>query len=63
MTVFLEQSLRPLGPEHIGEYVQREKLQLSEETILVLYHLTDGIPNRVSTEIGTLKLKLGQAGG
>ena len=59
----LEQSLRPLGPEHLGEYVQRVKLELSEDEILLLYDLTDGIPLHVSTQVGTLLLKRGQASG
>lgn len=59
----LEQSLRPLGRDHLGEYVRCVKLDLSEDEILLLYDLTDGIPLDVSTQVGTLLLKRGQASG
>jgi hypothetical protein len=59
----LEQTLRPLGPEHLGEYVRRVKLELSENEILMLYDLTDGIPVWVSTQVGKLLLKRGRGGG
>jgi hypothetical protein len=50
----LEQTLRPLGPEHVGEYVSRVQLSLSDATIATIYEGTKGIPLDVSTFVGNI---------
>jgi hypothetical protein len=50
----LEQTLRPLGPEHVGEYLRQVKLQLSEHEITIIYQATAGIPLDLSTSAGRI---------
>jgi len=51
----LEQTLQPLGPEHVGEFVQHSELQLSADEIMSLYEFSEGIPLELSTMIARVK--------
>jgi hypothetical protein len=51
----LHHELVPLGPDDLREYARLMDLDLSEDVVLVLYHITKGIPLRVATDFGTLK--------
>jgi hypothetical protein len=47
----IELTLRPLGREHMGEYLRKVKLDLSEEQTAVLYGVTKGVPLDLSTAV------------
>jgi hypothetical protein len=53
----IEQSLRPLDPAHIDEWVRRVNLPLSAAEIAILYDTTAGIPLDLSIQLGRLLLR------
>lgn len=55
----VEQTLRPLDPHHIDEWVRRVDLLLSRDQLAILYDTTDGIPLELKTQLGRLILKRG----
>jgi hypothetical protein len=55
----VEQTLRPLGPDYINEWVSRVDLSLSPDQLAILYDTTDGIPLELKTQLGRLILKRG----
>ncbi|MCI0687761.1 MAG: ATP-binding protein [Sporichthyaceae bacterium] len=59
----LEQTLQPLGPEHVGEFVQHSELQLSADEIMSLYEFSEGIPLDLSIMIARAKRIRGATGG
>jgi AAA ATPase domain len=59
----LKQTLRPLGREHVGEYLRHAELQLSDDAIAVIYEGTQGIPLDMSTFVGNLLRRREGIGG
>lgn len=55
----LEQTLRPLGPEHVGEYLRKVNLRLSDDVVVAIYQGTKGIPLDLSVFVGRLLLERG----
>jgi hypothetical protein len=54
---YLEHTLRPLGPEHIGEYLRQLKLRVSDDVVVAIYQGTKGIPLDLSIFVGNLLLE------
>jgi len=50
----LRQTLRPLDPEHVSEYLDRVELRLTPEQILVLYEATEGRPFDLATAVARI---------
>lgn len=40
--------LRPLEPVHVGEYLQRLNIEVTQDNVVLIHALTDGVPLRIS---------------
>jgi hypothetical protein len=53
----MHHTLQPLNREHIGEYLRRVELSLSEHDVNLIYELTDGNPLELVTAVKRLLIK------